>query len=359
MMHENIKKFIDGFRYDAHPMGMLLSTVGGAVDVLSGREEHLRQAIAHACRCYRLIAKMPTIAAFRVPPSACGMPYVYPDNDLSYAGNFLNMMFKMTEREVPAEPGARARARRAVHPARRSRAELQHERDARRRQLARRSVLGARPARARGALRPAARRRERSRAAHADEIGSVEQRARVHQAREERRGRAADGLRPPRLQELRPAREDHQADRLRSLRSDAARTRCSTSRSSSSGSRWRTITSSAASCIRTSTSIPASSTRRWASRSTMFPVLFAIPRTSGLARAVGRDARRRGAEDRTPAADLPRVRAARLRGDQRAVRGTAGSCSGRCAERVHDWAAGRAGWARAPATGFGVTAYPA
>ena len=94
-IHENIKKFIDGFHHDAHPMGILVGTVGAlstfypdAKDVFdeSRRREQL----------IRLVAKMPTLAAFAYR-HARGLPYAYPDNDLSYTGNFLNMMWKTTE----------------------------------------------------------------------------------------------------------------------------------------------------------------------------------------------------------------------------------------------------------------------
>ncbi len=101
-VHENVKKFVEGFRYDAHPMGMLLATVGAlstfypeAIEVLDP-EVRMRQAI-------RLIAKIPTLAAFAYRHTE-GHPYVYPDNELSYAGNFLAMLFKMTERNYQPDP---------------------------------------------------------------------------------------------------------------------------------------------------------------------------------------------------------------------------------------------------------------
>ena len=101
-VHENVKKFVDGFRYDAHPMGMLLATVGAlstfypeAIEVLD-HEVRMRQAI-------RLIAKMPTLAAFAYRHTE-GHPYVYPDPELSYAGNFLAMLFKMSERNYQPNP---------------------------------------------------------------------------------------------------------------------------------------------------------------------------------------------------------------------------------------------------------------
>jgi citrate synthase len=94
-IHENIKKFIDGFHHDAHPMGMLVSTVG-ALSTFYKDAKNIFDADARRKQIYRLIAKMPTLAAFAYRHSI-GMPYNYPDNDLSYTGNFLNMMFKMTE----------------------------------------------------------------------------------------------------------------------------------------------------------------------------------------------------------------------------------------------------------------------
>ncbi len=101
-VHEDIKAMLEGFRYDAHPMGMLLSTVGamstfypGAKDIESDEERYMA--------AIRLIAKMPTLAAFAYRHSL-GLPYVYPDNDLSYAGNFLGMMRKMTEVKYEPDP---------------------------------------------------------------------------------------------------------------------------------------------------------------------------------------------------------------------------------------------------------------
>jgi citrate synthase len=99
-VHENVKKFMDGFHHDAHPMGMLLSTVAA----LSTFYPEARDAADPATRrlqIVRLIAKMPTLAAFAFRHSL-GLPYAYPDNELSYTGNFLNMLFKTTE--VKYEP---------------------------------------------------------------------------------------------------------------------------------------------------------------------------------------------------------------------------------------------------------------
>ena len=95
ILHENVKKFIDGFHHDAHPMGMLVSTVG-ALSTFYTEAKNIFDAESREKQTYRLVAKMPTIAGFAYRHSI-GMPYAYPDNDLSYTGNFLNMLFKMTE----------------------------------------------------------------------------------------------------------------------------------------------------------------------------------------------------------------------------------------------------------------------
>jgi citrate synthase len=102
ILHENIKKFIDGFHHDAHPMGMLVSTVA-ALSTFYPDAKHIFDAESRKKQTYRLIGKMPTLAAFAYRHSR-GLPYAYPDNDLSYAGNFLNMLFKMTEVKYRPDP---------------------------------------------------------------------------------------------------------------------------------------------------------------------------------------------------------------------------------------------------------------
>lgn len=96
-VHENIKKFIGGFRYDAHPMGMLLSTVG-ALSTFYPDAKDIFNEENREIQIQRLISKMPTLAAFSYR-HAMGLPFVYPDNSLSYAGNFLNMMFNIAQKE--------------------------------------------------------------------------------------------------------------------------------------------------------------------------------------------------------------------------------------------------------------------
>src|SRR5213596_2211332 len=102
IVHENIKQFMDGFRYDAHPMGMLVATMG-ALSTFYPDAQCIHDAESRRVQTHRLLAKMPTIAAF-AHRHAIGQPYVYPDNELSYTGNFLAMMFKMTELKYRPDP---------------------------------------------------------------------------------------------------------------------------------------------------------------------------------------------------------------------------------------------------------------
>src|SRR5213083_218055 len=102
MLHENIKKFMEGFRYDAHPMGIFLSTVG-ALSTLNPDAKAIFDKASRLRQTQRLIAKVPSIAAYAFRHSI-GRPYVYPDNDLSFTGNFLNMLFKMTELKYQPNP---------------------------------------------------------------------------------------------------------------------------------------------------------------------------------------------------------------------------------------------------------------
>ncbi|HET9854782.1 MAG TPA: citrate synthase [Methylomirabilota bacterium] len=94
-VHENVKKFMDGFHHDAHPMGMLISTVA-ALSTFYPEARDASDPATRRMQIIRLIAKMPTLAAFAFRHSL-GLPYAYPDNELSYTGNFLNMLFKTTE----------------------------------------------------------------------------------------------------------------------------------------------------------------------------------------------------------------------------------------------------------------------
>jgi citrate synthase len=102
MVHENVKDLMMGFRYDAHPMGMLASTVA-ALSTFYPEAKEIHDPLVRRKQIHRLIAKIPTLAAFAYRHSK-GLPYVYPDNDLSFAGNFLSMMFKTTELRYKVNP---------------------------------------------------------------------------------------------------------------------------------------------------------------------------------------------------------------------------------------------------------------
>src|SRR6266705_1518569 len=102
MLHENIKKFMEGFQYDAHPMGIFLSTVG-ALSTFYPDAKNIFDEASRLKQTHRLIAKVPSIAAYAFRHSI-GRPYIYPDNELSFAGNFLNMLFKMTELKYHPNP---------------------------------------------------------------------------------------------------------------------------------------------------------------------------------------------------------------------------------------------------------------
>jgi citrate synthase len=101
-VHENVKGFMQGFRHDAHPMGMLLGSVG-ALSTFYPDANDIKDPDNRHIQTIRLIAKMPTLAAFAFRHNM-GQPYVYPDNDLAYSGNFLNMMYKMTELKYEPDP---------------------------------------------------------------------------------------------------------------------------------------------------------------------------------------------------------------------------------------------------------------
>jgi citrate synthase len=102
MLHENVKKFMEGFRYDAHPMGMLVGTVG-ALSTFYPDAQEVDNPESREMQTIRLIAKMPTLAAFCYRHNR-GLPYNYPDNDLTFIQNFLGMLWKRSEHEYWREP---------------------------------------------------------------------------------------------------------------------------------------------------------------------------------------------------------------------------------------------------------------
>jgi citrate synthase len=101
-IHENIKKFMDGFRYDAHPMGILISSVA-ALSTFYPDAKNVRDAETRKVCIYRLIGKIPIIAAYAYR-HRMGLPYIYPDPDLSYTANFMNMLWKRSELKYLANP---------------------------------------------------------------------------------------------------------------------------------------------------------------------------------------------------------------------------------------------------------------
>jgi citrate synthase len=101
-LHENAKKFMEGFQYDAHPMGMLVGTVAG-MSTFYRDAKNVTDPQSRHDQIIRLIAKMPTIAGFAYRHNL-GKPYVYPDNDLTYTGNFLSMLWKMSEPQYKPDP---------------------------------------------------------------------------------------------------------------------------------------------------------------------------------------------------------------------------------------------------------------
>jgi citrate synthase len=101
-VHESMKKFMDGFHYDAHPMGMFVSSVA-ALSTFYPSAKKIDDPSERMLTVYRLIGKVPTLAAFAARHSA-GMPYIHPDNDLNYAANFLNMMFRIAEPKYTPNP---------------------------------------------------------------------------------------------------------------------------------------------------------------------------------------------------------------------------------------------------------------
>jgi citrate synthase len=101
-IHENLKQFIEGFRYDAHPMGMLMASVS-ALSTFYPEASNISDPDIRQLQITRLIAKMPTLGAFAYRHQQ-GKPYVYPDNALSYTANFLAMLFKMSEPTYQADP---------------------------------------------------------------------------------------------------------------------------------------------------------------------------------------------------------------------------------------------------------------
>jgi citrate synthase len=102
MLHETTKRFLEGFHHDAHPMGMFISTVA-ALSTIYPDARNVHDPEVRKLQIHRLIGKVPTIAAY-AHRNSLGYPFVYPDNDLSYTENFMNMLWKMVEPKYRANP---------------------------------------------------------------------------------------------------------------------------------------------------------------------------------------------------------------------------------------------------------------
>jgi citrate synthase len=214
MLHENIKQLMESFRYDAHPMGMLLSTVGALSTFYPDAKEVSNQEFVEL-QTYRAIAKMPTIPALAYRNSV-GLPYIYPDNRLSYSGNFLNMlMHPLADVDYRPNPVLE----KAVDVLFILHAE--HEQNC--------SATTMRGIGSSGATRtrpwPGPARRYTGRCTAVQARGRRPN-AGAHRVQRRRGGRGergevgwpqADGVRPPSVQELRPAGDDHQAGRGRRI----------------------------------------------------------------------------------------------------------------------------------------------
>ena len=249
-VHDNVRTFMQGFRYDAHPMGMLQSSVGMLEHVLPrGQGHHGR---GEQLPPDRPPDRQDADARRLRLPAHHGQALRLPEQRALLLGELPRDALHDRRSEVHAGSAHREGPRRALHPPRRPRAELLHQRRPQRRLVAGGPLLGRRGRRQRP-LRPAARRGQRGRAADAAPHREGREHPGVHRGREGRQG-APDGLRPPGLQELRPAGDDHQEGLRRRLRGHRGQPAARDRPSSSRRSRSRTSTSSSASSTRTSTS---------------------------------------------------------------------------------------------------------
>ncbi len=265
MVHEQMSRFFQGFRRDAHPMAVMVGSVG-ALSAFYHDSTDITDPQQRMIASIRMIAKMPTLAAMAYKYSI-GQPFMYPNNKLDYASNFLRMCFAVPCEEYKANPVI-ARAMDRIFTL-----HADHEQNASTSTVRLAGSTGANPfaciaagiaclwGPAHGGANEAAlkdARRDRFRRSH----------PRIRQEGEGSEGFIPpDGIWPSRLQELRSARQAHAEDLPRGFeRARRQRSRCSTSPSSSSASRCTTSISSRRSFIRTSTSIPASRCAPWASR---------------------------------------------------------------------------------------------
>ncbi len=213
MLHEQMRNFFSGFRRDAHPMAIMVGVVGAMSafyhDSTDISDERQREIASH-----RLIAKMPTIAAWAYKYSI-GQPFVYPRNDLDYASNFLRMCFAVPAEDYEVEPDPEPRDGPDLHPACRSRAE-RLDLDGASGVLVGRQPVCLYRRRHRLPVGPGPWRRQPGLPRDAQGNRHARPDPRIHRPRQgQERSVPPDGLRPPRLQELRPARDGDEAIRRR------------------------------------------------------------------------------------------------------------------------------------------------
>ena len=222
MVHEQMTRFFTGFRRDAHPMAVMVGVVG-ALSAFYHDSTDINDPVQRAIASHRMIAKMPTIAAMAYKYSI-GQPFIYPRNDLDFTANFLQMCFAIPCEPYLVNPVLHEGARPHLHPARRPRAE-RLDLDGAARRLVGRQPVRLHRRRHRLPVGARARRRQRGRPQHAGGDRHGRPHPRVHQAGEGQELRLPPhGLRPSRLQELRPARQGHAEDLPRGARRAWART---------------------------------------------------------------------------------------------------------------------------------------
>ena len=258
MVHEQMARFFQGFRRDAHPMAIMVAAVG-ALAAFYHDSTDINDPQQRMIASMRMIAKIPTLAAMAFKYTI-GQPFMYPKNSLLFRREFPAHVLRGALRGLQDQSGAGGRARQDLHPARRPRAERLDLDGADRRLLRRQSVRLHRR-RHRLPVGPGAWRRQRSGAGDAGRHRHRRQDSRLHQAGEGQEQRSPpDGLRSSRLQELRSARQDHAEDVSRGAGGDRPRRRPDAEGRAGAGKdrAERQPISSTASSIRTSTSIRAS-----------------------------------------------------------------------------------------------------
>ena len=258
MVHEQMARFFQGFRRDAHPMAIMVASVG-ALAAFYHDSTDINDPQQRMIASMRMIAKIPTLAAMAFKYTI-GQPFVYPKNSLSFAENFLQHVLRGAVRGIQDQSGAGRRARQDLHPARRPRAE-RLDLDGADRRLFRRQPVRLHRRRHRLPVGTGAWRRQRSGAGDAGRHRHGRQDSRIHQEGEGQEQRSPpDGLRPSRLQELRSARQDHAEDVSRGAGGDRPWRRSDAEGRAGTGKDRAAATniSSTASSIRTSTSIRAS-----------------------------------------------------------------------------------------------------